>query len=338
MPLGFGLLSAQARPGETDWQRAYDETIELTRRAEALGYSSVWTTEHHFVDDGYMPSLFPVSAAMAMVTERIEIGTGVLLAPLHHPLRIAEDAATVSLLSNGRFTLGLGLGWSDVEFAAFDADLRKRGRAMSEILDILPRAWSGEVFSHQGDVYQLPELAVRPTPSARLPVIIGGGAEAAVRRAARQADGFFGNAPVPRFIEQVGWALDELRKVGRDPDDFRFLHYSILYPAPSAAAGWDDAGDHIWHLTWKYRDMGPSATRSGANPVAPPLTPDMQSKLAERAAFVGPSDYIVAQLHAIRAAVDVKVEFMARSFLHTLSFNRQLELMEQLSTEVAPHV
>ena len=338
MPLGFGLLSAQVRQGETDWQRTYDETIELTRRAEALGYTSVWTTEHHFVDDGYMPSLFPVSAAMAMATERIEVGTGVLLAPLHHPLRIAEDAATVSLLSRGRFTLGLGLGWSEIEFSAFDADLRRRGRAMSEILDILPQAWSGGVFRHQGEVYELPELAVRPTPSARLPIIIGGGAEPAVRRAARKADGFFGNAPVDRFIEQVGWAVEELENVGRDPADFRFLHYSILVPADSVAAGWDAAGEHIWHLSWKYRDMGPSATRSGANPAAPPLTPELRSKLAERAAFVGPSEYIVEQLHAIRDAVGVEVDFMARSYLHTLDFERQVELMEQLADEVAPHV
>jgi len=338
VPLGFGLLSAQLRPGETDWQRTYDETIELTKRAEALGYASIWTTEHHFVDDGYMPSLFPVSAALAMATTRIEVGTGVLLAPLHHPLRIAEDAATVSLLSHGRFTLGLGLGWSDVEFDAFGAAMDQRGRAMSEILDILPKAWSGDVFRHTGEVFQLPELAVRPTPSAKIPIVIGGGAEAAVRRAARKADGFFGNAPVHRFVEQVRWVTDELEKFGRDPADFRFLHYSILVPAASIDAGWAEAGEHIWHLTWKYRDMGPSATRPGPNRHAPPLSADMQSKLAERAAFVGPTDYIVEQLHALRDAAGVDIDFMARSYLHTLSFERQLELMEQLATEVAPHV
>lgn len=338
MALGFGLLSAQLRPGETDWQRTYDETVELARRAESLGFSSIWTTEHHFVDDGYMPSLLPVSAALAMATERIEVATGVVLAPLYHPLRLAEDAATVSLLSHGRFTLGLGLGWSEIEFDAFGANTRMRGRAMSEILDILPRAWRGDVFRHEGEVYRFPELAVRPVPSDPIAIVVGGGAEAAVRRAGRAANGFFGNAPARRFVEQVQWARHELEKAGRDPADFRFLHYSMLFPAESVESGWEEAGRHIWHLAWKYGDMEASATRTDPNPPAPPLTSEMRDRLAERTAFVGPSDYLVEQLHAIREAAGVEIEFMARSYFHTLGFEQQVEVMERLATEVAPHV
>ena len=338
MNLGFGLLSAQLRPGETDWATAYDETVRLAVEAERLGYSSVWTTEHHFVDDGYMPSLLVVSGALAAATQTIEIGTGVILAPLHDPIRLAEDAATVQLLSGGRLTLGLGLGWNPIEFEALGADLHTRGKAMDEILDILPKAWTGEPFKHSGSVYDLPELAVRPAPHASIPIVIGGSAEPAIRRAARLTQGVFANAPVDRFVEQVEWALDELDKAGRNPEDFRFIHYSILYPARSEDQGWDEIGQHVWNMSWKYGDMEPSATRSGQVRYAPQLSEADEKSLRWRSALVGPSDQIVEELRSIRDRIGVPVDFVARSFFPTLEFDRQLEIMQRLAEEVGPHV
>lgn len=338
MSLGFGLLSAQLRPGEVDWSRAYEETIRLAVEAERNGLSSVWTTEHHFVDDGYMPSLAVVSAAIAAATSSIEIGTGVILAPLHHPLRLAEDAATVSLLSGGRFTLGLGLGWSEIEFAALGADMTRRGAAMEEILTLLRQSWKGEPFLHQGLVYQFPEVAVRPVPSSPIPILIGGGAEAAIRRAARLADGIFSNVSPEKLSTQLGWIEDECERIGRDPSELRIIHYSVMLPGESAEDAWARYIDHVWHMTWKYSDMESSAVRSGPPPSAPELTDEGRIRLQDRFTIAGSSDEIVSTLLGIREQASLPVEFVARSQFATLGYEDQVELMQQLAEEVAPHL
>ena len=340
MGLGIGLLSAQLRPGETDWTQTYDETIRLAVDAERLGFTSVWTTEHHFVDDGYMPSLLVVSAAIAQATYRIEIGTGVILAPMHQPLRLAEDAATVQLLSHGRLTLGLGLGWSGIEFQGLGgAEMRRRGAAMEEILQILPRAWSGEPFTHQGEVYELPALAVRPRPSTRIPVLVGGSAEPAIRRAVQHADGLFANAAADRFLQQVRWALDECERIGRDPATLRFVHYSVLLPGASREDALRRYRDAMWAMQWKYSDMEASATRSLPPPAAPTFSGTDDDLLHGRAtAFAGTPDELVEALLDIRERAGVPVELVARSYLPLLEYEAQLELLQMLAEGVAPHV
>ncbi len=83
------------------WQETYAQTLEHIRYAEGLGYDDIWLSEHHFIEDGYLPSLLPVAAAVAAITSRVTIGTNILLAPFHHPVRLAEEAALVDILSGG---------------------------------------------------------------------------------------------------------------------------------------------------------------------------------------------------------------------------------------------
>jgi alkanesulfonate monooxygenase SsuD/methylene tetrahydromethanopterin reductase-like flavin-dependent oxidoreductase (luciferase family) len=241
-------------------------------------------------------------------------------------------------LSHGRLALGLGLGWSEVEYAGLGAEMRLRGTAMEEILRILPQAWSGEPFTHEGSVYQFPTLGVRPTPASRIPILVGGGAEPALRRAARFADGIFSNAAAHEFGKQVGWVLDELERAGRDSSTFRFIHYSILLPGTSRADALARYRDAVWALNWKYSDMEASATRPLPAASPPPFEGDGEKLLARRTAHAGTPDELVEALLEVRNQVPVPVEFVARSHLPMLDYDAQVEVMRQLAEGVAPHV
>src|SRR2546428_11912534 len=112
---------------ELSYSELYRRHVDLCVEAEDLGYDTVWLTEHHFVEDGYSPSLLPIAAAIAARTKKIRIGTFVLLLPLHNALRVAEDAATVDIISNGRLDLGLGQGYRVDEFISFNIPRNERG-------------------------------------------------------------------------------------------------------------------------------------------------------------------------------------------------------------------
>jgi alkanesulfonate monooxygenase SsuD/methylene tetrahydromethanopterin reductase-like flavin-dependent oxidoreductase (luciferase family) len=108
------------------WAEHYRAAIDQVVEAERLGADAVWLSEHHFFDDGYLPQPLVLAAAIAARTDRLRIGTAVLLAALRNPLHIAEEAAIVDLVSNGRLELGFGAGWSELEYREFGADISKR--------------------------------------------------------------------------------------------------------------------------------------------------------------------------------------------------------------------
>src|SRR6266545_3889624 len=164
--IGIGLFTAQVPPDSPrTFVQEYREIVDLARLAETLGFESAWVSEHHGSGDGYMPSLLPTLAAFAAATEHIKLGTGVVLTPFHHPLRLAEDAATVDLISGGRLILGLGLGWREEEFRMFDIPMAERGRRTAETIEVLRLAWTGERFSYAGQHISLDRVQVTPRPA-----------------------------------------------------------------------------------------------------------------------------------------------------------------------------
>ena len=161
-----GLMFSHRNPPRfaVPWDRLYRETLEQVVLAEELGFDSVFTTEHHFTHDGYAPALMPIEAAWAARTSRVKLGSFVLLLCMQHPLRLAEDAATVDIISGGRLILGMGLGYRDEEFEGFGLDKAESGRIMDEALEVLVRAWTEDGFTFEGRHFQYRNVTMTPKP------------------------------------------------------------------------------------------------------------------------------------------------------------------------------
>ena len=164
--MNFGLLMSfrNSSRGELSYADLYRKHVDLCVEAEDLGFDTIWLTEHHFVDDGYSPSMIPLAAAIAARTKKIRIGTFVLLMPLHNPLHVAEDAATIDVLSNGRFDLGLGQGYVPREFAGFNVPREERSKRLREGVEIVRRAFTEDNFTFEGKCYSVRDVTLYPKP------------------------------------------------------------------------------------------------------------------------------------------------------------------------------
>ena len=169
-------------------------------------------------------------------------------------------------------------------------------------------------------------------------MLVGGGAEPAIRRAARLADGLFANVPVVKLVEQVRWVLDECERIGRDPSSFRFVHYSVLLPGASREEAMARYRDALWAMQWKYSDMAASATRPLPARTPPPFDRSDEMLTRGRATYAGSPDALVEALLEIRRQAGVPLELVARSHLPLLDHEEQLDLMAQLAEGVAPYV
>ena len=187
----FGLYSSIANPprGE-DLPRCVDEVIEEAHLAEQAGFDSCFFGEHHQDKDGFLPSPLIICTAVAAATTTLRVGTSVILLPLHHPVRLAEDVVTLDVVSKGRITLGVGLGYQQADFDAFGVNIADRVELFEEKVQIMRECWSGKAVSFDGKHHQIDNLRIMPDPiqQPHPPIWIGASARVSARRAANIGD------------------------------------------------------------------------------------------------------------------------------------------------------
>ncbi len=338
MKLGFGLITCQRYPGDPrSDEELYAQALDLSEQSERVGLDSVWVSEHHFVDDAYLPSVLPMCAAIAARTHRVVVGTALLLAPLIEPLRLVEDAAVVDLLSRGRLVLGLGLGWRAEEFEALGVPLRERVSRLEDAVTVARQAWAGELVT--GGTRPYPSVAVTPGPARTggPPLWIGAISEPAVRRAGRIGDGFMAtDVTVESFAEQVRWAREERERSGRDPATLAIsLHLPTFAFEGDPSRAWELVRPHHRYVVWKYDDMDTARSRLGPPPAPPPVSPTEEQAL--RASIVlGTPEQVAEQIARFRDVAGGDVHYIARLYWPGMDPALQREALDVFGERVAP--
>jgi probable F420-dependent oxidoreductase len=246
-----GIIPRYVAPNLTDpvWLREWSVAVE------EAGVESVWSVEHvavpavidspyPYTTDGKIrfsaevpfPDPLEVLSFVAAVTDRVRLGTAIVILPVHHPIQLAKRAATLDALSDGRFMLGVGVGWMREAFDALDVPFEDRGARAEEYVAAMRHLWARDDTPFHGDRVSFPALRVDPAPvqAGGPPVIIGGSSSVAARRAGRIGDGYYPAALQPELLEpRLEEMRDAARLSGRDPDRIEVT----VRPAGASALG-----------------------------------------------------------------------------------------------------
>jgi probable F420-dependent oxidoreductase len=235
--LGFALPVSGSWATPANW-------VHVARRAEELGYASLWTFQRLLspLDDAGAPALAPqyrsvhdplvVLAHVAGHTSRVRLGVAVVNMPYYAPIVLAKLLTTLDHASGGRLDAGLGIGWLPPELEAAGTTTARRGARAEDYLRCLHAIWTDDVVDYRGPFYRVPSSRVEPKPLQRPhpPVLVGGGAEVALLRAGRLADGWISSsrADLSRIHESIATVRRGAADAGRDPDALRFVVRGVV--------------------------------------------------------------------------------------------------------------
>jgi probable F420-dependent oxidoreductase len=273
------------------------DQVAVARTAEEVGLDGMTLPDHLFVTaepgtpypytpDGappFAPSTpwpdpWVMAGALGTATTRLRFLTNVYILPLRNPLLTAKAGATAAVLTSGRVTLGVGVGWMREEFDALRSPFGRRGRVADEAIGILRTLWStGAHPEHHSEHFDFPAIVMLPRPPAPIPIFVGGGSEAALDRAARLGDGYLS---LPQTLEQTAELVADLerrlRDHGRDPGTFHFHGSLVGWPSYDGLAALAETGVRGTHIRlWRSKEtdllVKQDALKAFAHEVVAPL-------------------------------------------------------------------
>ena len=343
----FGLFQSVQLPDPQAQVRYYKEALEQVLWAEQLGFDSVWFTEHHFSRHGIVSATLSLLAYLAGVTKTIRLGTGVTVLPFHNPIQLAEQAATVDLLSDGRLDFGVGRGQIRYEYAGFNVDFDSRTDRFQEILDIILGLWTTPGFSYQGKYYRLNDVTIAPTPVQRPhpPVYL-----AVSRTAASVDEAISRDLPVltgATAPEEESLAIREFYSAacadaGKTPLMDRMPYFRMVYVAEEAKQAIEDPREGV---TWVADLNSLRRTLAGGSEIymdldhwrrtRPEDPPSYQSRL-ESTVYFGTPDECVLRIRTLQQEHNVHY-FGASMAFGNLEHAKVMRSMELFAKEVMPH-
>ncbi|OLC32415.1 MAG: hypothetical protein AUH81_16375 [Candidatus Rokubacteria bacterium 13_1_40CM_4_69_5] len=330
--MDFGTFLLMQSPSARSSQEIYARGVEIAQAAEALGFRNVWLAEHHFSTYGYLSRPAQLATYIAAKTTRLRVGTAVIVVPLHHPLVIAEEIATLDLVSGGRLDVGLGRGYQHYEFERFGLELESGRQRWDESVDVILKAL----------VFKIPETTVFPQPLQKPhpPIWITAQSpdslEAAVRRGFNVLTGGFGIS-IERLAE-FRQLFDRVVAEVKPPAPLDVGVQRAVYVADSQADARAAAEEARWNMrvTLSLRHHYERVERGRAIPVPAPAEPDVDD-LLDRFLVIGTADTCIRQIRRLRELVGI-THFNCSFWFGDLAQARVLRSMERFAREVMPAV
>ena len=338
--MNFGTFLLMQSPSARSSQEIFARGVEVAQAAETLGFRNVWLAEHHFSTYGYLSRPAQLATYIAAKTTRLRVGTAVIVVPLHHPLVIAEEIATLDLLAGGRLDVGLGRGYQHYEFERFGLELESGRARWEESIDIILKAFEGRPFSYEGKLFKLPETTIFPRPlqHPRPPIWITAqspdSVEGAVRRGFNVLTGGFG-VPIERMAE-FRRLFDRVVTEVKPAEPLSVGVQRAVYVTQSEADARAAAEEARWNMrvTLSLRNHYERVEQGRAIPVPAPKEPDIDD-LLDRFLVIGTPDTCIRQIRRIRDLVGI-THFNCSFWFGDLEQARVLRSMELFAREVMP--